>query len=432
MIFNPKAFNPLSASSPSSDDTPESYDNPDATIFNFANPTDESTLATSPIENSKSKKYPCLYNEQNRYPLCNHPMVGFYSLNYYDFDMFACSNPPKMSAFKPYNLEQSCLINLARILNSVSFLQYNIYMEASISQKNWELENDIITVDPAQDQVYFYDAAHDKENVAQKPWKNDPHYFKNVKISAIALIKMVMHARSGGNIEVMGLMQGKIQGDTMYVMDSFALPVEGTETRVGRLENVLGWYHSHPGYGCWLSGIDVNTQMLNQQYQEPFVAVVIDPNRTMSAGKVEIGAFRTFPVVTPDEGPSEYQTIPLNKIEDFGVHAKSYYSLEVSHFKSTLDNQLLEVLWHKYWVNTLSQSPLLTNRDYATRQMADLAEKLNKTNETMTSRMGGYYGDRKKNDESQLNKVTKDSSKITVEAVHGLLSQVLKDQVFNK
>ncbi|KAF1797556.1 JAB1/Mov34/MPN/PAD-1 ubiquitin protease-domain-containing protein [Mucor lusitanicus] len=326
-------------------------------------------------------------------------------------------------------------------------------MDASTSQKNWELENNVVTVDPVQDQVYFYDAAQDKENVAQKPWKNDPHYFKHVKISAIALIKMVMHARSGGNIEIMGLMQGKIQGDTMYVMDSFALPVEGTETRVnaqneayeymvsyiekskevGRLENVLGWYHSHPGYGCWLSGIDVNTQMLNQQYQEPFVAVVIDPNRTMSAGKVEIGAFRTFPegYKAPDEGPSEYQTIPLNKIEDFGVHAKSYYSLEVSHFKSTLDNQLLEVLWHKYWVNTLSQSPLLTNRDYATRQMSDLAQKLNKTNESMTSRMGGYYGDRKKNDESQLNKVTKDSSKITVEAVHGLLSQVLKDQVFN-
>jgi proteasome lid subunit RPN8/RPN11 len=37
----------------------------------------------------------------------------------------------------------------------------------------------------------------------------------------------------------------------------------------------LGWYHSHPGYGCWLSGIDVSTQMLNQQYQEPFVAVVV-------------------------------------------------------------------------------------------------------------------------------------------------------------
>ena len=64
--------------------------------------------------------------------------------------------------------------------------------------------------------------------------------------------------------------------------------------------------------------------MLNQQYQEPFLAVVIDPTRTVSAGKVEIGAFRTYPqgYKPPDEPPSEYQTIPLNKIEDFGVHCK--------------------------------------------------------------------------------------------------------------
>ena len=41
-----------------------------------------------------------------------------------------------------------------------------------------------------------------------------------------------MHARSGGNLEVMGLMLGKVDGDTMIVMDAFALPVEGTETRV--------------------------------------------------------------------------------------------------------------------------------------------------------------------------------------------------------
>lgn len=113
------------------------------------------------------------------------------------------------------------------------------------------------------------------------------------------------------------MMQGKINGDTMIIMDSFALPVEGTETRVnagdaanpymvkhvqlseqvGRRENILGWYHSHPSYGCWLSGIDVSTQTLNQQYQDPWVAIVIDPVRTMAAGKVELGAFRCFPPV---------------------------------------------------------------------------------------------------------------------------------------
>ena len=96
----------------------------------------------------------------------------------------------------------------------------------------------------------------------------------------------------------------------------------------------------------------------------PFVAVVIDPNRTISAGKVDIGAFRTYPenYTPPDGASSEYQSIPLNKIEDFGVHANQYYPLEVQIFKSTLDNELLGLLWNKYWVNTLSQSALISVR----------------------------------------------------------------------
>lgn len=61
---------------------------------------------------------------------------------------------------------------------------------------------------------------------------SSPHFFKEMKISALALLKMVMHARSGGTLEVMGLLLGKVDAHTMIVMDSFALPVEGTETRV--------------------------------------------------------------------------------------------------------------------------------------------------------------------------------------------------------
>ena len=113
-------------------------------------------------------------------------------------------------------------------------------------------------------------------------------------------------------------------------------------------------------------------------FQDPFVAIVVDPTRTISAGKVNLGAFRTYPkgYKPPDEGPSEYQTIPLNKIEDFGVHCKSYYSLDVSYFKSPLDKRLLDSLWNHYWVNTLSSSPLLTNAEYTTGQINDLADKL--------------------------------------------------------
>ena len=107
---------------------------------------------------------------------------------------------------------------------------------AAIAQQTWELENNIIPMETppsgADDSIFYYDEAAQSEYQRDKPWSNDPHFFKRVKISALALLKMVVHARSGGTIEVMGLMQGKIDGDAIIVMDAFALPVEGTETRV--------------------------------------------------------------------------------------------------------------------------------------------------------------------------------------------------------
>lgn len=68
-----------------------------------------------------------------------------------------------------------------------------------------------------------------------------------------------------------------------------------------------------------VSAVVISTHILNQQFQEPFETVVIDPTRTISVGKVNLGTFRSYPKVykPPDEGPSDYQTISLNKIEDF-------------------------------------------------------------------------------------------------------------------
>lgn len=51
-------------------------------------------------------------------------------------------------------------------------------------------------------------------------------------ISSIIALLQVIHARSGVPYEIMGLMQGKVMGNTLVIMDSFALPVQGTETRV--------------------------------------------------------------------------------------------------------------------------------------------------------------------------------------------------------
>ena len=64
------------------------------------------------------------------------------------------------------------------------------------------------------------------------------------------------------------------------VVDVFAMPQSGTGVSVeavdyvyqtammdrlkqtGRPEMVVGWYHSHPGFGCWLSSVDMNTQQV--------------------------------------------------------------------------------------------------------------------------------------------------------------------------
>ena len=34
---------------------------------------------------------------------------------------------------------------------------------------------------------------------------------------------------------------------------------------IRRPEMVVGWYHSHPGFGCWLSGVDINTQQVGSR-----------------------------------------------------------------------------------------------------------------------------------------------------------------------
>eukprot|EP01017_Pseudomicrothorax_dubius_P016550 TRINITY_DN1877_c0_g2_i3.p1 TRINITY_DN1877_c0_g2~~TRINITY_DN1877_c0_g2_i3.p1 ORF type:complete len:326 (-),score=94.55 TRINITY_DN1877_c0_g2_i3:123-1100(-) len=235
-------------------------------------------------------------------------------------------------------------------------------METRNSLRNFEVENSIVSAETA----FGYDEQYHHVMGEEQPWTKDPVYFKRVKVSMVALLKMITHAHSGGDIEVMGSLQGKVVGDTFFIQDAIRLPVEGTETRVnagaeamefltqyieigenaGRKEAIVGWYHSHPNYGCWLSGIDVSTQRL-QQHQEPFVAIVVDPIQTLSLERVQIGAFRTYPT---NYKPTEEQiqakgNIPKDKISDFGAH-----------HKDEADSKLIETLWAQYWKESLAAS----------------------------------------------------------------------------
>ena len=43
----------------------------------------------------------------------------------------------------------------------------------------------------------------------------------------------------------------------------YSVLVSKTSNLCFRPEMVVGWYHSHPGFGCWLSGVDINTQQVS-------------------------------------------------------------------------------------------------------------------------------------------------------------------------
>merc|ERR1719163_2203565 len=137
-----------------------------------------------------------------------------------------------------------------------------------------------------------------------------PDCAEKVHVSSLALLKMLKHGRAGVPMEVMGLMLGQFVDDyTIKVVDVFAMPQSGTGTSVeavdpvfqqdmvdmlgqtGRKESVVGWYHSHPGFGCWLSSVDVNTAKSFEQLNPRSVAVVVDPVQSVK-GKVVIDAFR--------------------------------------------------------------------------------------------------------------------------------------------
>ncbi|PAA90559.1 hypothetical protein BOX15_Mlig014433g2, partial [Macrostomum lignano] len=322
--------------------------------------------------------------------------------------------------------------------------------DSEAALKRFLLSNEVKELAPS-DEIFRFNAEEHRKLVQGAPWSRDPTYFKYARISATALIKMLMHAKSGAKHEIMGIIRGRILPNTMVVTDSFALPVEGTETRVnaqaqaneymctyhedsrrvGRQDNVIGWYHSHPGYGCWLSGIDVTTQTTHQQYEDPYLAVVVDHVRTISAGRVELGAFRTYPqgYKPADEPPSQYQPIPLNKIEDFGVHCRQYYALEVSYFRSSLDSHLLNRLWSRYWVSTLSSNTLFSQSDYLLSQSRDLADKLEQAEAGMgrqSALMDALDSD------DRVAKLARDTGRLVTEELSALSGLLIKDLLFNR
>jgi hypothetical protein len=131
-------------------------------------------------------------------------------------------------------------------------------------------------------------------------------------------------------------------------------------------------------------------------FTDPYLAIVVDPVRSQASGRVEIGAFRTYPEGYTDTSRSRGgrrigggggsssgvgDFVPSAKIEDYGVHKDKYYELPISIFKSTLDGQILKRLWDEYWASTFTSMPLSKGsgaKNFVDASVKDVAQKMSK------------------------------------------------------
>lgn len=206
-------------------------------------------------------------------------------------------------------------------------------------------------------------------------------------------------------MEVMGLMLGEFIDDyTIKVVDVFSMPQSGNSVSVesvdeafqaemlellsqtGRTEAVVGWYHSHPGFGCWFSGTDVNTQASFEQLHPRVVGVVVDPVQSVK-GKVVIDCFRLIDQQSVAMGIEPRQSTAnighLNKpsitalVHNLNRH---YYSLPINYRKNNLEQQMLLNLHKKRWSAGLkmkSFSEQKKSNEDIIKEMANLAGSYN-------------------------------------------------------
>lgn len=319
-----------------------------------------------------------------------------------------------------------------------------------------------------QDAIFKYDKATETIQNKEAPWKSDPKFFKTCKVNAIAAMKMLSHALAGveegrakGGLptEIIGLMVGKAEGNSIVIMDVVELPVEGSETQVmaaneevfgfmaraqdsveaRREEKFIGWYHSHPfdvgEHPNWFfSVVDIATQTQWQNMFGKWLGIVIDPLRSEKFHRLEAGAFMVYPV--NQTGPSNQcpdgtvEPVKQKIVERWGVGYNRYFSLPIETFMGSLTSHTMTQLCAgQVWINQLSSSNGVDKEaiDKLPKDVNDITQKLILTEQTI-SQAGSKL--KKGTEDSPQEAAAKASRALALATTTGQMKQMIKDQMF--
>ncbi len=131
---------------------------------------------------------------------------------------------------------------------------------------------------------------------------------------------MLSKAARAGRTEIGGFLIGKIKRDKIIVTRATFPRQRGSRTHVyindadmailaeelserGMDEVIIGWHHTHPGLGVFMSGTDVSTQLRYQAFFPEAIALVMDPfkfSETLEMDDLDLRIYRV-------EGKKEYE-----------------------------------------------------------------------------------------------------------------------------
>ncbi len=109
------------------------------------------------------------------------------------------------------------------------------------------------------------------------------------------VLDKVMEQAKSTDKEIIGILVGNIENHTIIIENAISGKIDSHDTRAslppstiakvtdkimkGEVEGrIVGWYHSHPGFGLFMSQTDVHTQNNLQQFSSKVTALIADPD----------------------------------------------------------------------------------------------------------------------------------------------------------
>lgn len=173
----------------------------------------------------------------------------------------------------------------------------------------------------------------------EKTVDDDSQQKQIVQVDILANVVKAMdkHGITAGRLEAIGLLVGfedAVFPERIFVSKYMPIAVgkaeevefaevhykiyEALELDDSLGEYIVGWFHTHPGYGIFLSPTDLHTHYYSFQARNPkAIAIVLDPTlrtfiHTQLDSKEPLSDFAGFQVEIPESGGSYFTARELN------------------------------------------------------------------------------------------------------------------------